>query len=64
MDGLTVTIVGDILHSRVARSNLHALGKLGAVVRVAGPHPHPRASTRSARSSTTGSSRRSKELTW
>ena len=35
--GLTVTIVGDILHSRVARSNLHALGKLGATVRVAGP---------------------------
>ncbi|HSQ67609.1 MAG TPA: aspartate carbamoyltransferase catalytic subunit [Polyangiaceae bacterium] len=37
VEGLTVTIVGDILHSRVARSNLHALGKLGAVVRVAGP---------------------------
>ncbi len=37
VEGLTVTIVGDVLHSRVARSNLHALGKLGAVVRVAGP---------------------------
>lgn len=37
IDGLTVTIVGDILHSRVARSNLHALSKLGATVRVAGP---------------------------
>ena len=37
LDGITVTIVGDILHSRVARSNLHALGKLGAIVRVAGP---------------------------
>jgi len=37
MDGVTVTIVGDILHSRVARSNIHALGKLGATVRVAGP---------------------------
>ncbi len=37
IDGLVVTIVGDILHSRVARSNLHALGKLGATVRVAGP---------------------------
>ncbi len=35
--GLTVTIVGDILHSRVARSNLHALGKLGATVRVVAP---------------------------
>ncbi len=39
IEGLTVTIVGDILHSRVARSNLHALGKLGANVRVAGPRP-------------------------
>jgi aspartate carbamoyltransferase catalytic subunit len=37
IDGLTVTIVGDILHSRVARSNIHALGKLGATVRVTGP---------------------------
>ncbi len=37
VEGLTVTIVGDILHSRVARSNLHALAKLGANVRVAGP---------------------------
>jgi aspartate carbamoyltransferase catalytic subunit len=37
IEGLVVTIVGDILHSRVARSNLHALGKLGAIVRVAGP---------------------------
>jgi len=37
VEGLTVAIIGDILHSRVARSNLHALGKLGATVRVAGP---------------------------
>ncbi len=37
VDGLTVTIVGDVLHSRVARSNLHALGKLGATVRVVAP---------------------------
>jgi aspartate carbamoyltransferase catalytic subunit len=37
IEGVTVTIVGDILHSRVARSNIHALGKLGATVRVAGP---------------------------
>ncbi len=35
--GLKVAIVGDIMHSRVARSNLHALAKLGAEVRVAGP---------------------------
>jgi len=37
IDGLTVTIVGDILHSRVARSNIHAFRKLGAEVRVAAP---------------------------
>jgi aspartate carbamoyltransferase catalytic subunit len=35
--GLTVTIVGDILHSRVARSNLHGLRTLGAKVRLCGP---------------------------
>ena len=35
--GLNVAIVGDILHSRVARSNIHLLTKLGAKVRVAGP---------------------------
>jgi aspartate carbamoyltransferase catalytic subunit len=35
--GLQVAIVGDITHSRVARSNVHLLTKLGAHVRVAGP---------------------------
>ncbi len=35
--GLTVAICGDILNSRVARSNIHALLTLGARVRVAGP---------------------------
>lgn len=35
--GLTVTLVGDILHSRVARSNIWALTKLGARVIVCGP---------------------------
>jgi len=35
--GLRVTIVGDIAHSRVARSNMYALTKLGAEVRVVGP---------------------------
>ena len=35
--GLTVAIVGDIAHSRVARSDVLALSKLGAKVRVAGP---------------------------
>jgi aspartate carbamoyltransferase catalytic subunit len=37
IDGLTVSIIGDILHSRVARSNIHLLTKLGAKVKVAGP---------------------------
>lgn len=35
--GLTVAIVGDILHSRVARSNVFALKTLGATVRLVGP---------------------------
>jgi aspartate carbamoyltransferase catalytic subunit len=37
IEGLTVAIVGDIEHSRVVRSNIHLLTKLGATVRVAGP---------------------------
>src|SRR5262249_32997489 len=37
IEGLTVTIVGDLLHSRVGRSNLHALLTLGARVRLVGP---------------------------
>ncbi|MDI2098069.1 aspartate carbamoyltransferase catalytic subunit [Ruicaihuangia caeni] len=37
LDGLTVTIVGDILHSRVARSNLWLLTTLGASVRFVAP---------------------------
>ena len=35
--GLNVTILGDILFSRVARSNIHALTKLGARVTLCGP---------------------------
>ena len=35
--GLKVAIIGDILHSRVARSNIHLLTKLGARVHIAGP---------------------------
>ena len=37
IEGLKVAIVGDILHSRVARSNLWGLTKLGAHVTVCGP---------------------------
>jgi aspartate carbamoyltransferase catalytic subunit len=39
IENLEVAIVGDILHSRVARSNIHLLTKLGAKVRIAGPGP-------------------------
>jgi aspartate carbamoyltransferase catalytic subunit len=35
--GRRVCIVGDVLHSRVARSNIHGLKKLGAEVAVCGP---------------------------
>jgi aspartate carbamoyltransferase catalytic subunit len=35
--GLKVAIIGDITHSRVVRSNLYALNKVGAEVRLAGP---------------------------
>lgn len=37
IEGLTVAICGDILHSRVARSNILLLSALGAVVRVVAP---------------------------
>jgi len=37
LEGLTVAIIGDIAHSRVARSNIHGLLTMGAKVRVCGP---------------------------
>jgi aspartate carbamoyltransferase catalytic subunit len=37
LEGLTVGLVGDIAHSRVGRSNIHGLLKLGAHVIVCGP---------------------------
>jgi len=37
LQGLLVAICGDILHSRVARSNIHLLNAMGARVRVIGP---------------------------
>ncbi len=37
LKGLKVVIIGDILHSRVARSNIYGLKKLGARVVVCGP---------------------------
>jgi len=38
LEGLKVAIIGDILHSRVAISNIFALQKLGAEVMVCGPN--------------------------
>jgi aspartate carbamoyltransferase catalytic subunit len=35
--GLKIAIVGDILHSRVVRSDLHALGRMGAKLWLCGP---------------------------
>ena len=40
IEGRVVAIVGDIAHSRVARSDIHAFSKLGAEVRLAGPCPY------------------------
>ena len=37
LQGLTVAICGDVLHSRVARSNIHLLNKMGVSVRVVAP---------------------------
>jgi len=37
LEGLRVAIIGDIMHSRVALSNIHLLTKMGAEVMVAGP---------------------------
>ena len=37
LEGLRVAIIGDLLHSRVARSNIHLLSKFGASVVLCGP---------------------------
>jgi aspartate carbamoyltransferase catalytic subunit len=37
LEGLTVAICGDVLHSRVARSNIHLLLTMNARVRIVGP---------------------------
>jgi aspartate carbamoyltransferase catalytic subunit len=37
LGGLNVTILGDILHSRVARSNVHLLSKFGSHITLCGP---------------------------
>jgi aspartate carbamoyltransferase catalytic subunit len=37
LEGLNVTILGDILHSRVARSNIHLLSKFGCRFTLCGP---------------------------
>lgn len=38
LQGLKVAILGDILHSRVARSDIWGLRKMGAEIHIAGPH--------------------------
>ena len=64
--GLEVAICGDIRHSRVARSNIWALTKLGAQVRVAAPRTllAPGRHRDWAPACTTASSRRSRAPTW
>jgi aspartate carbamoyltransferase catalytic subunit len=37
LEGLHVAIVGDVAHSRVARSNIHGMRRMGMTVTVAGP---------------------------
>lgn len=37
LSGLNVAVIGDVVHSRVARSDVHVLSELGASVVVAGP---------------------------
>ncbi len=37
LEGLKAAIIGDIAHSRVARSNIHGMQRMGMEVRVAGP---------------------------
>ena len=39
LDGLRVAIIGDIVHSRVARSNIYLLSKFGADIVLCGPAP-------------------------
>ena len=39
LEGLRVAIIGDIAHSRVARSNIHLLSKFGAEIVLCGPPP-------------------------
>jgi len=37
LEGLKVAIIGDVLHSRVARSDIHGMRKMGMEVHIAGP---------------------------
>ena len=39
LEGLRVAIIGDIAHSRVARSNMHLLSKFGSTIVLCGPAP-------------------------
>ena len=67
LEGLVVAISGDVLHSRVARSNALLLGALGAEVRLCGPRTlmprHAEALGPTVARSRT-STRRSRARTW
>lgn len=39
IEGLTIAIIGDIVHSRVAKSNIYLLSRFGARLRLIGPPP-------------------------
>ena len=64
LDGLRVTIVGDILHSRVARSNVWLLTTLGATVSLVAPATllPPRVDGLAGRRSGTTSTKRSRRI--
>jgi len=55
LEGLKVAIVGDIDHSRVARSNIHALNKVGAQVKLVAPRSLLPEKIESMGATTTGS---------
>ena len=68
LTGLKIAICGDVAHSRVARSNIHLLTKLGATVAVAEKVATPRRTVSNVRSTTcacwSGGSRGSSGSSW
>jgi len=62
LEGVKVWIVGDVLHSRVARSGVLAFSRMGCSVTVCGP-PTPRAESRRSAATSAGRSRGSRRRT-